>query len=302
MLNLIGATDSLYVITSAAGDIEVHASYADLVLSSGVVTPGRTNTASIATATTTTVVAAPSSGTVRNVKYASIYNHSATISNTCEVYHTDGTNPCEMAMAILLPGERLIYGDAEGWKHYDSNNAEYTYGSTFDPGSVYQPSGYLAESIPRTIAGVAQAAFTSGTMAMQAIYLRAGTTVTNISYFNTTASATQTNRWVALYDSTRNLLGQSATAGATATTANSIVTQALTTPYKITQSGLYYAGILVAATTMNVAVGVTAAGNAAFRGIAPILTGTSTTALTTTAPNPAAAITATTASYWVAVS
>jgi hypothetical protein len=47
MINLASTSDSLYVVTSAAGDIEVHASWVDL--SGSTVTPGRTNTASITT-------------------------------------------------------------------------------------------------------------------------------------------------------------------------------------------------------------------------------------------------------------
>ena len=137
---------------------------------------------------------------------------------------------------------------------------------------------------------------------MQAIWLPAGTVVNNlITMSGTTASATQTNRWLALYDQNRALLRQGPNTTTTVIAANTLWSDAITA-YTTTYSGIYYIGIMTAATTANSLVGVTAAGNAAIRNQAPILTGTSSTGLTTTAPATAAAITATVNSYWVAVS
>src|SRR5690348_4200285 len=83
MMNLSGTTDKLSLITSGTADIVVHASWVDNL--SNTMTPGKTNTAAITTATTTDIVASPASSTVRNVKFLSIRNKHASGSNTVTV-------------------------------------------------------------------------------------------------------------------------------------------------------------------------------------------------------------------------
>jgi hypothetical protein len=129
MLLLTSTSDLVQVVTSATADIEVHASYVDHA--SGVITPGRTNTASITTATTTTVVAAPAASTQRNVKKLSLRNNHG--STTCDVTvtHTDGTNADTLIKVSLLAGE-LLYLDEKGeWHHLDVNGGEYPPSSIF---------------------------------------------------------------------------------------------------------------------------------------------------------------------------
>ena len=99
MINLASTSDKLYAVTDAAGDVECHASWVDL--NGTTVTPGRQNTASITTATSTDVVVAPGSSTVRNVKFLAIFNASASVTNTVSVFHTDGTNPVELVSMLL---------------------------------------------------------------------------------------------------------------------------------------------------------------------------------------------------------
>lgn len=297
MLLLTSTSDIIRVVTSSAGDIQVHASYVDNA--SGTITPGRTNTA-ISTAATTTVVASPGASTQRNVKALQVTNNSATVTNFVEVQHYDGTTSAELIGVTLLPGENLGFREDGSWVHRDANGGEYGYAPVVT--YPYAISGHKAESIPRTLAGVNIAAATSGTMVMQAIWLPAGMTITTLyTMSGTTASATQTNRWMALYDQNRNLLQQGPNSTTTVLAANTLWSSAITS-YTTTYAGIFYIGMMTAATTPNSLIGVTAAGNLAIRNQAPILTGTSTTGLTTTAPNPAAAITATANSYWVAVS
>lgn len=123
MLNLASTSDLVRVITSAAADIEVHASWVDL--NGTTVTPGRTNTPSITTATTTTVVPSPAASTVRNIKGLYITNNSASASCSVAVEHTDGTNPVELMQFILLPGENMTFSEVGRWTHRDANGAEY---------------------------------------------------------------------------------------------------------------------------------------------------------------------------------
>jgi hypothetical protein len=122
MLLLTSTSDLVRVVTSAAGDIQVHASYVDV--SGATIMPLRTN-ALIATATTTTIVASPAASTQRNVKGLYITNNSTSISQNIAVTHTDGTNVVELMQFVLLPGENMGYREDGSWVHRDANGAEY---------------------------------------------------------------------------------------------------------------------------------------------------------------------------------
>jgi len=123
MINLASTSDILRVVTSHAAQIEVHASWVDL--NGTTVTPGRTNTPAITTATTTTVVGNPASSTVRNVKHLNITNDHASQSCTVTVEHTDGTTAVELMSFTLLPGENMIFNEEGRWVHRDAQGAEY---------------------------------------------------------------------------------------------------------------------------------------------------------------------------------
>lgn len=123
MLNLASTSDQLRVVTGAAADIDVHASWVDL--SGTTVTPGRLNTANISTATTTVVVPSPAASTVRNVKHLNITNNSGSASCAVAVEHTDGTNVVELIEFVLLPGENMIFNEKGRWAHRDAQGAEY---------------------------------------------------------------------------------------------------------------------------------------------------------------------------------
>ena len=123
MINLASTSDLIQVVTSHAAQIEVHASWVDL--NGTTVTPGRTNTPHITTATTTTIVASPASSTVRNVKHLNITNDHASQSCIVTVEHTDGTTVIEMMSYVLLPGENMILNEEGTWRHRDAQGAEY---------------------------------------------------------------------------------------------------------------------------------------------------------------------------------
>lgn len=114
MLLLTTTSDALTVITgTAVTAIDVHASWVDYA--SGTATPGRTNTASITGATTTTVVAAPASSTQRNVKTLNIRNRDAALSCDVTIKHTDGTNNLELIKMTLSAGDTLEYVEGVGF-------------------------------------------------------------------------------------------------------------------------------------------------------------------------------------------
>lgn len=123
MLNLASTSDIIRVTTSHAAQIECHASWVDL--NGTTVTPGRTNTPHITTATTTTIVAAPAASTVRNVKHLNITNDHASQSCIVTVEHFDGTTAIELMSFTLLPGENMIFNEEGRWVHRDAQGAEY---------------------------------------------------------------------------------------------------------------------------------------------------------------------------------
>jgi hypothetical protein len=300
MLLLTSTSDIIRVVTGSAADVDIHASYVDI--NGTTVTPGRTNTPPIVTATTTTVVAAPAASTQRNVKALYIHNASASVSTTVTVQHFDGTTNVDLVNCTLLPDEHLNMNENGSWVHRTATLAEYTFQAPAEANLGI--SGTLAESIPREICPeVNTTAAASGTLNMQLIYLTAGQLVSNITLASaTTAAGTPTNYFFALYDGSRNLLAQSANQTTTAWPANTVKTLAMTTPYRVQVSGAYYIGYFMTATTVATIKGGTARTGGQLASTAPIIYGTSTTGLTTALPNPAAAITGTTASLYASVS
>lgn len=123
MINLTSTSDVIRVTTAAAAQIEVHASWVDIL--SGVGTLGRTNTPHITTATTTTVVGSPAASAQRNVKHLNITNDHASASCAVTVEHFDGVTAIELMAFTLMPGENMIFNEIGRWAHRDANGAEY---------------------------------------------------------------------------------------------------------------------------------------------------------------------------------
>ncbi len=101
-------------------------------------------------------------------------------------------------------------------------------------------------------------ALTTQVMTSVPIYLAAGEIVTNLSFRSgATAAGTPTNWWFALYSnaSTPALLSQSADQTSTAWAANTTKTLALAAAQTISVSGIYWAAIMVKATTVPTLLG-----------------------------------------------
>lgn len=116
MILLASTSDLVRVTTTTAANIDVHVSWVDLA--SGVVTPGRTNTA-IASATTTTIVASPAASTYRTIKTLTLRNKHASLSNTVTLLHSDGSLIPTAISAILAAGEAIHYDEGKGWTLLD---------------------------------------------------------------------------------------------------------------------------------------------------------------------------------------
>jgi hypothetical protein len=294
----------LRLVTVAACDIRTYVAYVDRsqLTTFDVQGDGDLKTA-ITTATTTTISPAPAANITRNFTTGYIENFSASISSAITIEHFDGTTATPIESLTLLPNEKLEIDETGRFRHLDAAGAEYQYSFTGVDvwNSAYGITGTVAESLPRIISGVNVAALTSGTLQMQAVYLKAGMLLSNMTFFSgSTASITPTNGRFALYDINRNLLAQTADFTTEAWGASAVKTKAFTTAYRVPTSGLYYGAILIVATTVNTLAGATSAANVAFKGMTPIISGTSTTALTTTLPSLAAALSASLTSVWFA--
>lgn len=108
----IGSTDVLRITTSSTSTVAVTAVWSD----DEWATSNRTAT-EITTATTTTIVAAPASGT-RQVRAVSIYNARTGAEQSVEVQRYDGS-AAVLTGATLQAGERLGYESASGWQVFD---------------------------------------------------------------------------------------------------------------------------------------------------------------------------------------
>lgn len=132
-------------------------------------------------------------------------------------------------------------------------------------------------------------ALTTAVMTSVALPLKAGTVVTSLTFMSaTTAAGTPTNYWFALYTPAGVLIAQTADQTSTAWASNTAKTLALSAPHTVTANGVYYAAIMVKATTPPTLQGVllhhqTTSANLGSLGYS-VLAQTSGSALTTTAP------------------
>jgi hypothetical protein len=111
-----GTADLISVITGSTAPIDVHASYMDVSTGSPPVpqVPAR-QVAAITTAATTTIVAGPASGFVRNVKTIHIRNKSTTANNDVTVNYNVGGTLYELFKTTLKPGDVLEYVEGIGF-------------------------------------------------------------------------------------------------------------------------------------------------------------------------------------------
>lgn len=152
-----------------------------------------------------------------------------------------------------------------------------------------QPSGTRAQNIDHLECSTDLTALTSGVMSSVALPLGAGEVVTNLTFKSgATAANGPTAWWFALYNPSGTLLAQTADQTSTAWAANTVKTLALSSPQVATTAGVYYAAVMMAASTavpslIGRTVGI--AGAAASILGSKVLSQTSGSSLTTTAPS-----------------
>ena len=169
---------------------------------------------------------------------------------------------------------------------YDNNNRNFL--------TAGKPSGLFRTTIRREDAVADLAALTTQVMTSVAIHLEVGEVVSKIAFCSGgTAAGTPTNYWFALYDNsaTPALLAQTADQTTTAWAADTVKDLALATSQFIAKTGVYYAAIMVKATTVPTLMGALQGGNASRVGLAgafvsgaSALAQTSGSSLTATAP------------------
>lgn len=164
-------------------------------------------------------------------------------------------------------------------------------GNYYDDGYLLEGSPTnitLASNLKRTDCTTDTAALTTQVMLSVALPLQAGDVVTSLTFVSgDTAANTPTNRWVALYSPAGALLAQSADQTSGAWAANTAKTVALATPQLITVAGVYYAALMVKATTVPSLLGVTVQNAVAAGALGlgfKILAQTSGSSLVATAP------------------
>ncbi len=134
----------------------------------------------------------------------------------------------------------------------------------------------------------------TGVMELAAIFLPGGLSVTNINLWTVGVVTTNGNNWAALYRADLSLIAQSTNDTTSGDfSANTKVTKALAAgPFTLTYTGLYFIAWMQTSSGQNTMLCSPAiVASSVVLNDAPILCGTSTGSLTTTAPAIAGAVT-----------
>jgi len=131
MIVLTPTTDKIQLVTAAAGDLDVHASWIDWNTTTEKSSSGRLNT-NILTATTTDITGSPGANVERSIKKITINNVHASLPNTITIQHV-GNITIDLRTVTLLPGEELLLGENGIWFHYDATGGVKSAASVVSP-------------------------------------------------------------------------------------------------------------------------------------------------------------------------
>lgn len=203
MINLASTSDLLRLITATdagSNSIRVEVSWFDLLSTTNVVTPGRTNT-SITTDTTTTIVASPAASTYRTVLSFTVRNQHATADCRVTVLHSDGTIIPELISVILFPGEELHYDEDGGFAVRESTTGYLCTSEERSVSATHAIGTYYRRSVSEDITNIGTTA--NNVLAVESLALRfknsAGATITywfKFTLFFSTTSPADGTRWV----------------------------------------------------------------------------------------------------------
>lgn len=173
---------------------------------------------------------------------------------------------------------------------------------------VYGPTGTIAETIPRNVCTETNnTIFTTGQVAMQLIWLRAGMTVSNISICTaTTLATTPTHNAIGLCSLNGTVLASSADLLTLAMAANTLYKWPMAVPYLVPTTGYYYIAWGLVSGGQPTVKGQTAKTDGTLAGTTPPVFGVSSVAyvsgLLTGPYTPMAAGAQTVGGFWAAVS
>jgi hypothetical protein len=189
----------------------------------------------------------------------------------------------------IAMGANQITGLAAGVLPTDAVQLQQAYQSQLEYYLNGAPA-FMRTNLFRSQAGGNLAALTTQVMTSVAVLLFAGEIVTNLTFMSgATAAGSPTNWWFALHDTaaTPALIAQSADQTTTAWAADTAKTLALSAPYTVPTTGIYYADVMVKATTVPTLIGATVQADASGAVVAgmKVLARTSGSSLTATAPS-----------------
>ena len=142
-LTLEGNTDALEVVTTTTASTDYVISWSN-VTATALTTPG-TSAGNINTATTTTVVAAPSASNWRHIRGISIRNANAVSNGITVQVDRSGSNRT-LYSTTLSPGEALTWEETGGWRVYNSAGS---------PKVQSDPQGFSGRTLSFTKLGTA---------------------------------------------------------------------------------------------------------------------------------------------------
>lgn len=136
----------------------------------------------------------------------------------------------------------------------------------------YKPAATITENMPRSYIGnVTNGAMVSGRLAIQAMYLTAGMSITSIVWTTgTTLPSAQTNLWAALFapDLTKIMVSQDETTNIVPATSEKVFTL-VGGPYIVPTTGAYFTGVCFVGTGSPTPLSFL--GNAAVNVLPPVL-------------------------------
>lgn len=123
-MNLTATTHALELITGSAVTTDYVVSWTDIDKTAATVTTPGSTQGNVGTATTTTIVSAPSSSVYRILTSIVIRNAHGSSAQTVKVQKdVSGTN-YTLYSATLAAGESVSYEDAAGWRMFDVQGRE----------------------------------------------------------------------------------------------------------------------------------------------------------------------------------
>src|SRR5262245_48345753 len=114
MIFLAATTDKLQLTTSAAATIDVNCNYIDANSSTLAASGGGKQNTAISTATTTDILAAPASSTLRTLKQMTARNKHASLACDVTVLFDQNATDFELHKVTLNAGETLEYIEGVG--------------------------------------------------------------------------------------------------------------------------------------------------------------------------------------------